>query len=331
MTPSAIEIASVSKIYQTLGGYFGGHRTLVPAVNDVSLGIRSGEVFGLVGESGSGKSTLARLIVGLERPSSGHVSVAGVRLDGLRARELRELRRHIQIVFQDPYTSLDPLMTVGASLEEPLQNFAAFTSGERAKEVDRLIDDVGLPSRAAQAYPHQLSGGERQRACIARALALNPKILVCDEPVSSLDKSIQAQMINLFRDLKERYGLTYLFISHDLSVVNHLCDQVAVMLKGRIVEQGEREDILFRPAHPYTQALMASAVYFIDGTSLPENGTMVSRPPSADGCPFEDRCYQAQAVCRETVPDNHDVRNGHRAACHVIEDRAISPSSHLPP
>jgi len=263
MQETAIDIVGVSKRYRSVGGYFGGRSIQVQALRDVTLRIGKGEVFGLVGESGSGKSTLARLIVGLEKPSAGHISVMGKQLNHCSAKERRELRKEIQIVFQDAYGALDPLMTIGRSVEEPLINLTTLDKRARQDRIRRVFNDVELPDRMLGAYPHQLSGGERQRACIARAIISNPRVVVCDEPVSSLDKSIQMQIVNLFMELKNKHELTYIFISHDMAVVNQLCSRVAVMYQGHVVELGDRDTVLFNPEHPYTQSLMRSAEYFM--------------------------------------------------------------------
>lgn len=265
MSVPIIRIEGVSKRYRTVGRYFGGGRTEVHAVKDVSLQIRAGQAFGLVGESGSGKSTLARMVMGLETATSGRIEVDGIALP-LRTREnAAVLRRAVQIVFQDPYAALDPMMTIGASIEEPLVNLTAMSGTERRAQVLSLLHDVGLPERVVDAYPFQLSGGERQRVCIARALAPRPRILVCDEPVSSLDKSIQKQVIDLLESLRRKHGLTYLFISHDLAVINRLCDEVAVMYRGSVVEQGSCAQVLFQPRHDYTCGLVDAARYFLEG------------------------------------------------------------------
>lgn len=269
MADSAVIIDKVSKAYHMLGSYFGRKSAHVHAVRDVSLSIPHGSVFGLVGESGSGKSTLARLLVALEMPSAGSVTVLGKRLDHCGRRELRELRSDIQIIYQDPYSALDPLMTVGRSVEEPLLNLTSLNESDRREKLLRVFDDVELPHRLMNAYPHQLSGGERQRACIARALILRPRIVVCDEPVSSLDKSIQAQIVRLFKELQRKHDLTYFFITHDLAIVNNLCDRVAVMYQGRIVEQGNAEDIIFRAQHTYTRSLIGAARFFTLKHSAP--------------------------------------------------------------
>ncbi len=265
MTAPVVRLEGVNKRYRTVGRYFGGARSEVHAVQGVSLEIHAGQAFGLVGESGSGKSTLARMIMGLEQASSGTVEVNGMRLPARGAGARIELCRSVQIVFQDPYGSLDPMMTIGASIEEPLTNLTALQRSARKDAVMALLHDVGLPERMYDAYPFQLSGGERQRVCIARALAPKPRIVICDEPVSSLDKSIQAQILDLFQDLQRKHGLTYLFISHDLAVINRLCDEVAVMYRGRLVERGPRSQVLFEPQHVYTRSLVEAARYFLEG------------------------------------------------------------------
>lgn len=265
MTAPAVRLDGVHKRYRTIGRYFGRQRTEVHAVQDVSLSIGAGQSFGLVGESGSGKSTLARMIMGLEKPSSGTIEVDGMRLPVRGERERLALCRSVQIVFQDPYAALDPMMTIGASIEEPLINLTTMERSARKDAVMALLHDVGLPERLYDAYPFQLSGGERQRVCIARALAPKPRIVICDEPVSSLDKSIQAQILDLFLTLQRKHGLTYLFISHDLAVINRVCDEVAVMYRGRLVERGSRSQVLFEPQHAYTRSLVEAARYFLDG------------------------------------------------------------------
>ncbi|MEO5955765.1 MAG: ATP-binding cassette domain-containing protein [Nitrospiraceae bacterium] len=267
METAMLSVENLTKTYQTVGGFWGHSRHPVTAVHEVSFSIRPGEALGLIGESGSGKSTLARLMIGLERPTRGRVFISGTDIGTLTRRTVRALRREVQIVFQNPYTALDPLMTIGASIEEPIIHFTVSSKAERQRQVSGLLHDVGLAERFSHAYPYQLSGGERQRACIARAIALRPKFLICDEVVSSLDKSVQVQVLDLLKNLKQQYGLTYLFISHDLAVVNYLCDRVAVMRRGEIVELGGRQEVLFHPSHPYTQALMAATSYFLKDIS----------------------------------------------------------------
>ncbi len=260
----AVQILSLSKSYQTLGSYFGNQSARVQAVSDISLKIRQGEAYGLVGESGSGKSTLARLILGLEKPTAGYISVMGKRIDRYGRKELRKFRKDVQIIYQDAYGALDPMMTIRRSIEEPLSNLTLLDKKARQTRIIRIFDDVELPLRLLDAYPHQLSGGERQRACIARAIVSNPRVVVCDEPVSSLDKSIQSQIVNLLKDLQVKHDLTYLFISHDIAVINQLCGQVAVMFQGQIVESGSRDEVIFNPKHPYTKSLMQAAEYFME-------------------------------------------------------------------
>ncbi len=312
---SLLALCNLTKEYRSAGNLWGGNSSRLTAVENVTLRIRAGEAWGLVGESGSGKSTLARMAVALQRPTSGQVVLSGADLGTLGKKALRGLRRQMQIVFQNPYSALDPLMSVGASIEEPLVNFDVADVEERKQRVASLLRDVGLPERMMNAYPYQLSGGERQRVCIARALALRPRFLVCDEPVSALDKSVQAQIINLLRTLKEQYGLTYLLISHDLAVVNHVCDKIAVMLRGKIIEQGDRRDVLFQPAHPYTRALKAAASNIVanpwDLARRPGRESMFER-----GCVFQYRCPSAQRFCREETPTLREIRTGHFAACH---------------
>ncbi len=312
---SLLALCNVTKEYRTAGNLWGGNSSRFTAVEDVTLRIRAGEAWGLVGESGSGKSTLARMAVALQSPTSGKVVLSGADLGTLGKKALRGLRRQMQIVFQNPYSALDPLMSIGASIEEPLINFDVADVEERKRRVASLLRDVGLPERMMNAYPYQLSGGERQRVCIARALALRPQFLVCDEPVSALDKSVQAQIINLLRTLKERYGLTYLLISHDLAVVNHVCDKVAVMLRGKIIEQGDRRDVLFQSAHPYTQALRVAASDRIASASTAAQPRGPDTPPER-GCVFHDRCPSAQRFCHEETPALREIRTGHLVACH---------------
>ncbi len=315
MNKLLLELQNVSKRYRSLGGLWGDDRHEVHALYEVSLRVHSGESYGLVGESGSGKSTLARLVLALEQADSGCIFINDADVSHLNTRALRALRRKVQIIFQDPYGALNPLMTVGDIVAEPLINYGVGSDSERSNQVIELLRDVGLPARLIDAYPHQLSGGERQRVCIARALALRPKLLVCDEPVSALDKSIQAQILNLLGDLQKRNGLAYLFISHDLAVVNYLCTHIAVMLSGHIVEDGERLQVLQHSAHPYTRSLTAAAAYFVGGHDFPE------LPPAAakvftKGCVFQHRCLQVQARCREEIPRLWELTPGHRVACH---------------
>jgi oligopeptide transport system ATP-binding protein len=293
----------------------------VKAVDDVSFAVRRGETLGLVGESGCGKTTTGRCILQLHRPTSGSVMFDGQDLCALDERELGGMRRHMQVIFQDPYSSLNPRMTSGSIVGEPLrvQGLAPDKAGYRER-VAELFSLVGLRASMANRYPHEFSGGQRQRIGVARALAANPKFIVCDEPVSALDVSIQAQIVNLLEELQEKLDLTYLFIAHDLSVVRHISDRVAVMYLGHIMEIAERDEIHTNPLHPYTEALL-SAVPIPD----PEVDSQRSRIPLAGevpsplnpptGCVFHPRCHRATAECRLVVPEVREVHAGHWAAC----------------
>src|SRR5207248_3598348 len=306
VTPTLVEIRNLTKIFP-LGESILGTRAKaeIRAVDEVSLEIRSGEMLGLVGESGSGKSTLGRLMLRLIEPTSGEVRFAGRSLLDLPAGELRALRREMQIVFQDPYGSLNPRMRVGTIAGEGLAIHGIGTRAERRDRVVELLELVGLPPEAADRYPHEFSGGQRQRIGIARALAVRPRFIVADEAVSALDVSIQAQILNLLHDLQRQLGLTLLFIAHDLRVVEHMSDRVAIMYLGRIVECGPREEIYRNPRHPYTRTLL-SAVPVPDPRRRKQRmvlgGDLPSpvRPPP--GCAFHPRCGHALDVCRRDIP-----------------------------
>ncbi|RKR06824.1 peptide/nickel transport system ATP-binding protein [Kushneria sinocarnis] len=312
----ALELSALSKRYRVGGGMLRAAREL-QAVSEVSLRLRAGETLGLVGESGCGKSTLARLLLGLEAPSGGDVLIGG---EPLHRIDRRALARRIQPIFQDPYSSLNPRRSVASIVRLPLDVHEIGARTERASKVVEMLDIVGLPRRAARQYPGQLSGGQRQRVAIARALIMRPDIVVCDEPTSALDVSVQAQILNLLMALREELGLTYLFISHDLSVVEHLVDRVAVMYLGRIVEERTREQLFKGARHPYTQALLASALTPEPGLGVPDAGlgTVMpdpTRPPA--GCAFHPRCPRAEARCSQQAPAMPPVGTpGGRAACH---------------
>ncbi|MFF0905294.1 UNVERIFIED_CONTAM: dipeptide ABC transporter ATP-binding protein [Kocuria sp. CPCC 205316] len=303
----------------------------VQAVDGVSMTLGPGETLGLVGESGSGKSTVAKLIMALQQPTAGQVLYKGRDVAAMSSRQLREYRRNVQIIFQDPYSSLNPRMTVGDIVAEAWEVHPnTVARQDRAATVRELLERVGLRADYANRYPHQFSGGQRQRIGIARALALRPEVIVCDEPVSALDVSVQAQVINLLQDLQDEFGLSFLFIAHDLSVVRHLSDRVAVMYLGKVVETGDRDAIYHRAAHPYTQALLSAVPVHEPALRGGRERIMLSgdlpspaNPPS--GCRFRTRCWKAQDVCAEKVPELVDRGQGHPSACHFAESRDLVP------
>jgi oligopeptide/dipeptide ABC transporter ATP-binding protein len=318
---AVLVVRDLVKHFEVGGGFLGGRRGVVKAVDGISFDIRRGETLGLVGESGCGKTTAGRCILQLERPTSGRIVFEGKDLAGLSDAELRRVRRRIQVIFQDPYSSLNPRMTVGQMIAEPLAVHGIVPDARgRTERVRDLLEHVGLLAGMAGRYPHQLSGGQRQRVGIARALAMAPTLIVCDEPVSALDVSIQAQIINLLEELQAGLGLTYLFVAHDLSVVRHISDRVAVMYLGKIVEITDRRSLYESPQHPYTKALL-SAVPIPDPAVEATRERMVLggevpsplSPPV--GCVFHPRCPVAVDECRQVVPELREVRAGHRAAC----------------
>ena len=293
-------------------------RGAVRAVDGVSFSVERGQTFGLVGESGCGKSTTARAILNLLRPTAGEVWFDGARIDGMSDGEMRPYRADVQMIFQDPFASLNPRMTVGRIIAEPMDIFGLHDARRRKLEVLRLLDMVGLNPRFLNRYPHEFSGGQRQRIGIARALAVQPRLIVCDEPVSALDVSIQAQVINLLKDLQRRLGLAYLFIAHDLSVVRHISDRVGVMYLGRLVETADADTLFHSPKHPYTKALL-SAVPTPDprGERARQREVLTGEVPSPErhypGCSFADRCPLVEDECRRQPPKLEG--NGHRVAC----------------
>jgi oligopeptide transport system ATP-binding protein len=305
------------------GAFFKKQVAAVRAVDGISFNVNRGETLGLVGESGCGKSTAGRAILQLHKPSSGHVYFEGVDLVTLKSEELRKMRRKMQMIFQDPYASLNPRMTIGEIIGEPLLVHGLATKHEAEKKVDDLLQLVGLNPSFANRYPHEFSGGQRQRVGVARALSLNPSLIVCDEPISALDVSVQAQVVNLLEDLQKQFNLTYIFIAHDLSMVRHISNRVAVMYLGLIVELTDRDELYHNPLHPYAQALL-SAVPIPDPEVEDKRKRQILQgdvpspvnPPS--GCHFRTRCPLADKICAEQEPEFREVRPGHFVACHMV-------------
>jgi len=316
-----IEVQNLTKHFPVGAGLFGVGDDVVRAVDGVSFTIRRGETFGLVGESGCGKSTTGRCILRLIEPTSGEVYFQGEDLLSIASNGLRRLRRDMQIIFQDPYSSLNPRMTVGQIVEEPLTIHRIADRGERRARAAELLRLVGLEPEHSSRYPHEFSGGQRQRIGIARALALNPKFIVCDEPVSALDVSVQAQVVNLLQDLQEQLGLTYLFISHGLSVVEHISNRVGIMYLGKLVETASSDEIFHNPLHPYTRALL-SAIPVPDPERRRERLHLAGDVPTAiappSGCRFRTRCPIAEPRCAEEEPQLVEVSHDHFVACMVV-------------
>lgn len=315
-----LEVKGLKKYFPIRNGVINKVQGYVKAVDDVSFSIQEGETLGIVGESGCGKSTTGRSVIRLTEPTGGDVLFQGKNLTQLKSDELRKIRRDMQIVFQDPYASLNPRMTIGAILEEPLKIHGMGSSSERRQRVQELLQIVGLTEYHYDRYPHEFSGGQRQRVGIARALITRPKLIIADEPVSALDVSIQSQILNLMKDLQEQFKLTYMFISHDLSVVRHISDRVGVMYLGRMVELAPKHEIYSNPQHPYTQALL-SAVPHPNPRERREriilSGDVPSPANPPSGCAFHTRCPAAMDVCKSNRPDFKQTSDGHWVACHL--------------
>ncbi len=328
-----LKVEHLHKEFPTGSGFMGGKfsKKVVSAVNDLSFEIRAGETFGLVGESGCGKSTTGRAIMHLDPPTSGKVYFEGRDISKMNKKELKAMRREMQFIFQDPYASLNPRMTIGEIISEPMVIHGIGTPEERIERVRELLDVVGLNPEHINRYPHEFSGGQRQRVGIARSFILRPKLIICDEPVSALDVSIQAQVLNLLKDLQKQYGTAYLFIAHDLSVVQHISDRVAVMYLGKMVELSDWKSLYAEPNHPYTQALLSAV-------PIPDPDVQQSRkriilagdPPSPidppSGCRFHTRCPIAQAKCSEEIPEFREIGDGHFCACHYAAPFPIKES-----
>ena len=326
MNGEILQIDGLRKYFPIRTGLLNRTAGHVHAVDGVSFAVKRGEAFGLVGESGCGKTTLAQTVVRLYKPTAGRILFDGTDIGPLADAQVQKYRRRIQMIFQDPYASLDPRMTVGAIVGEPLEIFGIGTRAQRTQHVRELLRTVGLNAYMVNRYPHEFSGGQRQRVGIARALALQPELVVCDEPVSALDVSIQAQVLNLLRDLQTEFGLTYLFIAHNLAVVAYVCDRIGVMYLGKLVEVGTAEQIMSRPLHPYTRALLSAVPSPAPDTRQRRlNGRTVLKgdvpspvnPPS--GCRFRTRCPIAREACAVEIPPMRELEPGHEVACFYAE------------
>src|SRR5712671_2897943 len=330
---AVLEAAGLSKHFRAKRGIFGGERGVVRAVDGISFTIDSGKTLGVVGESGCGKTTTAKLVLGLETPTGGTIRFDGRDLQTLDAAGRRNYRKSVQAVFQDPYASLNPRMRISAIITEPLITHEQLSAAAVKARVLELLDLVGLPARAADLFPHEFSGGQRQRIAIARALALSPKLIVLDEPVSALDVSIRAQILNLLRDLQARLGVSYLFIAHDLAAVAHMSHQIVVMYLGKIVESGEAKQLARAPKHPYTEALFSAALPSHPDERRPEiilQGEVPSPLNPPDGCRFHPRCPRALAQCDDEPPELRDI-GGRRVACHLFDVAAPNAMTSLQP
>ncbi|PLR77969.1 peptide ABC transporter substrate-binding protein [Bacillus sp. V3-13] len=315
-----LEVKNLKTYYPVKGGFFRKTLGYIKAVDDISFVIKKGETLGLVGESGCGKSTAGRTILRLLNPTDGKIIFEGKDITNLRGRSLREIRKDIQMVFQDPYASLNPMQMVGDIVAEPLKNFTKMSKEELKNEVMDLLSKVGLPEDAYYNYAHEFSGGQRQRIGIARALALRPKLIIGDEPVSALDVSVQSQVLNLLKSLQKEFDLTFMFIAHDLSIVKHMSDRIGVMYLGNIVEIADKDSLYDEPLHPYTKALI-SAIPMPDPRHKKERIVLQGDVPSPlnppTGCPFHPRCPAAKSECSAVKPTLKEVKPGHKVACHL--------------
>lgn len=320
MSDVLIEVKNLAKYFNMENDFFGRPISVLKAVDDVSFQIQKGEAFGLVGESGCGKTTIGKMLVNLYTPTRGQILFEGTDLTALSPEKRRAFCKNIQLIFQDPYASLNPRMTIGDIIAEPIKINHLLPKDQIEKRVTYLLNCVGLANHQRNRYPHEFSGGQRQRVGIARALAVEPKLIVCDEPVSALDVSIQAQVLNLLDDLKEEFGLTYLFIAHGLNVVKHISDRVGVMYLGKLVEIAPKKELYSNPLHPYTQALL-SAIPSVDPTKRKERIILTGDVPSPinppDGCRFCSRCYKKIDGCDREEPVLREVSPGHFVACRL--------------
>ncbi len=322
MTKPLLEVKNLKKYFPIRKGLLGNKISYVKSVDNVSFSINKGETLGLVGESGCGKTTTGRTVLKLYEPTSGEIIYNGVDIAPFKPSQVKEYRKKMQMIFQDPYASLNPRMTVGDIIGEPIDIHNLYTGNDRKDRIKYLLDRVGLNSEHANRYPHEFSGGQRQRIGIARALAAQPEFIVCDEPISALDVSIQAQVVNMLEDLQEEMGLTYLFIAHDLSMVKHISNRVGVMYLGNMVEIAGSNELYEKPLHPYTQALL-SAIPIPDPVEAKTKGRIILEgdipspidPPA--GCRFAGRCKYCKPECLEKNPELKDVGSGHMVACHL--------------
>ncbi len=319
-----LEVRNLRKYYEVTTGLLSKRAGYIKAVDGVSFNIAEREILGMVGESGCGKSTLGRTILRLEEPTAGEILYKGTDISKLDKAKLRELRKEVQIILQDPDASLDPRMTVGDSICEPLIVHNVGNEKERTQRIAALMEQVGLEARQADQYPHEFSGGQKQRIGIARALAINPKLIVADEPVSALDVSIQAQILNLMMDIQEKFGLAYLFIAHDLSVIRHMAHRVAVMYLGKIVELTSKQELFENPLHPYTEALLSAAPSFKSKHKkrIPLQGDVPSPLNPPLGCHFHPRCHRVMPICSQQEPNLVEISPGHLTSCHLHKSKS---------